>query len=154
MYEVWLKTAYLGGIMRNLEVVGERKRRPRRNGGRTVFRTGLSLLEKRSNGRRPTWQSANDARLKSRCNCCSPRSADRFPVPGTARFSASAGLSRIERGVDDLTPRLSADRCMSCPVLQKAGTTSREAQLRNGGYLIRPIARSLERAPRNLVLFC
>jgi hypothetical protein len=36
-----------------------------------------------------------------------------------------------------------------CPVLRRAGTTSREAQLRNGGYLIRPIARSPERAQKS-----
>ncbi len=39
-----------------------------------------------------------------------------------------------------------------CPVLRRAGTTSRETQLRNGGYLIRPIAPSPKPAQKSCAL--
>jgi hypothetical protein len=65
---------------------------------------------------------------------------------GSLRFVS--GLAENTNSIfcaDSLEPQTAN----GCPVLQKAGTTSREAQLRNGGYLIRPIARSLERAQKS-----
>ena len=82
----------------------------------------------------------------------------RLPGPaddGLSDGGNSRGSLRFVSGLAENTnsifcaDSLESQTANGCPVLQKAGTTSREAQLRNGGYLIRPIARSLERAQKS-----
>jgi hypothetical protein len=81
----------------------------------------------------------------------------RLPGPagdGLSDGGNSRGSHRFVSGLAENTNSIfCADSSESqtangCPVLRRAGTTSREAQLRNGGYLIRPIARSPKRAQK------
>src|SRR3984885_11306409 len=85
-------------------------------------------------------------------------SVRRLPGPaddGLSDGGNSRGSHRFVSGLAENTNSIfCADSSESqtangCPVLRRAGTTSREAQLRNGGYLIRPIARSPERAQKS-----
>src|SRR5207302_3044620 len=82
----------------------------------------------------------------------------RLPGPaddGLSDGGNSRGSLRFVSGLAENTnsifcaDSLESQTANGCPVLQKAGTKSREAQLRNGGYLIRTIARSLERAHKS-----
>jgi hypothetical protein len=82
----------------------------------------------------------------------------RLPGPagdGLSDGGNSRGSHRFVSGLAENTNSIfCADSSESqtangCPVLRRAGTTSREAKLRNGGYLIRPMARSLERAQKS-----
>jgi hypothetical protein len=82
----------------------------------------------------------------------------RLPGPagdGLSDGGNSRGSHRFVSGLAENTNSIfCADSSESqtangCPVLGRAGTTSREAQLRNGGYLIRPIARSPEREQKS-----
>ncbi len=82
----------------------------------------------------------------------------RLPGPagdGLSDGGNSRGSHRFVSGLAENTNSIfCADSSESqtangCPVLRRAGTTSREAQLRNDGYLIRPIARSPERAQKS-----
>jgi hypothetical protein len=83
----------------------------------------------------------------------------RLPGPagdGLSDGGNSRGSRRFVSGLAENTNSIfCADSSESqtanrCPVLQRAGTTSREATLRNGGYLIKLIARSPERAQKIL----
>ena len=82
----------------------------------------------------------------------------RLPGPaddGLSDGGNSRGSLRFVSGLAENTnsifcaDSLESQTANGCPVLQKAGTKSREAQLRNRGYLIRTIARSLERAHKS-----
>jgi hypothetical protein len=86
----------------------------------------------------------------------------RLPGPaddGLGDGDNSRGSLRFVSGLAENTnsifcaDSLESQTANGCPVLQKAGTTSREAQLRNGGYLIRTITRSPERAQKSCA-FC